>query len=78
MEREADRYALAAMQEYSLDPMHFANIMERLVRQHEEEESVPANTDNEEHWTDRAGEFLSSHPVSEERINMFREASSQP
>lgn len=78
MEREADLYALATMRDHGLDPMHFANIMERLVRQHEEDESVPADTADEEHWSDRASEFLSSHPVSEERINMFREASSQP
>jgi len=59
MEREADAYAFAFMQEHRLDPVHFANIMERLGKQYEED-GVAAG-------------ILSTHPDTRDRIARFRE-----
>ncbi|MDK9556437.1 M48 family metallopeptidase [Marinobacter sp. M216] len=77
MERQADQYALETLQRHDLDPRHFANIMSRLAAledtgQGEGDEEREANS----RWS-RLGDLLSSHPVTEERIQRFRDAASR-
>nr|WP_157719058.1 M48 family metallopeptidase [Halopseudomonas salegens] len=59
MEREADAFALAFMQEQELAPVHFANIMRRLDSEAPEDGSIT--------------DFLSTHPPTKERIRAFEQ-----
>lgn len=59
-EREADRHALAYMQRHRLDPIHFVTLMERL----EKEKGGPRG----------ALTYISSHPPTEERVELFKAA----
>lgn len=72
MEREADQYALALMQQHGLDPIHFANIMRRLSAEHGDDHA------DKESGSGRFGEtldsFLSTHPGTEQRVRAFEEA----
>ena len=60
---EADRYALDAMTEAGVDPIHFRNIMQKLqdwysdIEEDEESGALPA-----------VFKYLSTHPQSDERI----------
>ncbi|WP_228739357.1 M48 family metallopeptidase [Marinobacter arenosus] len=75
MERQADQYALETLQRHDLDPGHFANIMARLAELEDVSQGDADDEGEEEksHWS-RLGDLLSSHPVTEERIQRFREA----
>lgn len=59
LEREADEFAFHLLQEHDISPGHFADIMERLER---------------EVGTIRTFSFLSTHPLTEERIEKARTA----
>jgi predicted Zn-dependent protease len=59
-EAEADEFAFALLKRHGYSPAAFADLMERLDRDHRESESTFA--------------FLSTHPVSERRIQRAREA----
>lgn len=60
-ETEADEYALRYMLDNDIAPERFVNIMERMETAHRSRgESIP--------------EFLSTHPVTKNRLKMFREA----
>lgn len=59
-EREADRHALEYMQTHNLDPLHFVTLMERL----EQQKRGPRG----------ALTYLSSHPPTEERTELFKKA----
>lgn len=72
MEREADTYALQALKANGIDPIHFANIMERMVAAHGENEAVEREDVNNR-W-DSLKDILSSHPVTEERIERFKQS----
>ena len=84
-EIEADNYALNSMRQYNIDPIHFANIMQKLSEhkqeKEKEKESIDVNTSPENQNTSRGInqllEYLSSHPPSAERINTFKNASTQ-
>jgi len=56
-EREADSYAAEFMQNNKMQPVHFANILERL----EEEYGEEGSTDS----------FLSTHPLTKERVSFL-------
>ena len=60
-ETEADRYALRAMTQSGIDPIHFRNIMQKLedwyTDQDEDGDAMPA-----------IFQYLSTHPQTEERI----------
>lgn len=71
MEREADTYALETLKERGIDPIHFANIMERLMVSHSEKEA-PAAEEESSRW-DAFQDMLSSHPVTGERIERFKQ-----
>jgi Zn-dependent protease with chaperone function len=61
-EREADNYALSYLMNHDIPPIHFANLMRRMetsVRGHSE------GTGSD--WSD----YLSSHPMTAERIRPF-------
>ncbi|MDO3721021.1 M48 family metallopeptidase [Marinobacter sp. chi1] len=68
MEQQADDYALETLLSHDLDPMLFANIMARLT----EEDLTEEETDES---TFLLEVMLSSHPISRERIEQFRNAS---
>ena len=65
-ETEADRYALDAMTEAGVDPIHFRNIMQKLedwysdIEEDEESGALPA-----------VFKYLSTHPQSDERMAMI-------
>ncbi|MEO9524264.1 MULTISPECIES: M48 family metallopeptidase [Marinobacter] len=77
MERQADEYALAVMQQNGLDPAHFATIMTRLSHTDNTVSTTSSGTEEDapSRW-DSLGDLLSSHPATEERIERFRNASS--
>ncbi len=74
-EREADDYALEMMRALGIDPIHFANIMQRLSSAPDpvEENTADETTD----WGEEVKGYLSTHPAAEERVQRFRDASSQ-
>jgi predicted Zn-dependent protease len=59
-ETEADRFALEYLREHRIPPAHFADMLSRL--------DVAIGRKREVH------DYLASHPVTSERIRMFREA----
>lgn len=71
MEREADTYALETLKASGIDPIHFANIMDRLMAAHGEEE--PESTEESGRW-EALRDMLSSHPVTSERIERFKQS----
>ena len=64
-ETEADGYAFALMARHGVSPEHFATIMERMAASYE--------TGDDSEWDKQQG-FLSSHPLTEDRIARAREA----
>ena len=63
-EREADKYALNYLKNHDIPPIHFANLMRRM------EKSDPVNSKGtDSNWSD----YLSSHPMTAERIRPFEE-----
>ncbi len=58
-EREADSYSLQYMLDHDVDPVHFANLMQRM----------PGAKDNSD-----VTRYFSSHPSTDERIERFRQA----
>ncbi|WP_148862215.1 M48 family metallopeptidase [Marinobacter fonticola] len=90
MEREADTYALELMQAEDLAPIHFVNLMRRLEASHdgpnEEAESKGegrkgegrkergAKIGDEGDWLSGLRSLMSSHPMTEERIERFENA----
>lgn len=71
MEREADTYALKTLEESGIDPDHFANIMARLMAAHGDKTEPEADDENSR-W-DFLRDMLSSHPVTGERIERFKQ-----
>lgn len=63
-EAEADAYGFALLKRHDISPAHFANIMERLRAGGDEEKEID--------WS-----FLSTHPVTAERIAHARAAARQ-
>jgi len=63
-EAEADEYGFQLLKQHQLSPDAFASLMERLTQKQES--------------TERAYAFLSTHPVTAERIKRAREAAGQP
>jgi predicted Zn-dependent protease len=59
-ESEADEYAFELLKKRDISPEAFADIMERLAKEHEDE--------------GRAFAFLSTHPVTSERVQRARDA----
>jgi len=59
-EREADEYALQHLRAHNIAPHYFADILLRM------ENSKPARGD--------IPDYLSTHPATEERILLFKEA----
>ncbi|MEP1215330.1 MAG: M48 family metallopeptidase [Marinobacter sp.] len=72
MEREADTFALQTLKANDIDPIHFANIMERLLAAHGEGDAM--ETEGESNRWDSLEDMLSSHPVTGERIERFKQS----
>lgn len=76
-ETEADQEALQFMQDNGIDPVHFSNVLARM--QHAAamlQDKAGAGQQNlpepeQERWIDLLGEYVSSHPATNERIQMF-------
>jgi hypothetical protein len=66
-EREADRYALTTLRSLDIQPIHFANLMGRI----EKAQSSKGRSGGKK-WS----RYLSSHPVTTERIKQFELAGS--
>jgi predicted Zn-dependent protease len=62
-ETEADEFAFKLLKQHGISPAAFASLMERLSTDHEEEE--------------KAISFLSTHPVTADRIKRARELSAE-
>ncbi|MBE9516591.1 MAG: M48 family metallopeptidase [Proteobacteria bacterium] len=89
MEWEADGYALDYMQAHNIDPIHFANMMQKLEQSHIKVEKW--NKANKKSKGDKGCEtssdknkqggdgsiidYFSSHPATAERIKRFKDAS---
>ena len=65
METEADEFALAFLQQQSIAPQRFADIMQRL-------DPGSANGDEEKDVASGLSSFLSTHPPTPERIERFQ------
>lgn len=61
-ESEADHYALENMYQHKIPTAHFANFLQRLAQDEQEETSKP----------DSVIQLLQSHPATQERINRVR------
>jgi len=68
-EQEADRFALAFLHNNNIPTMHFANIMLRLSKQDKEMGKLKNLRDDAS--KSKISDFLSTHPVTEERIKPF-------
>jgi Zn-dependent protease with chaperone function len=79
-EEEADDFALKFMQKANIDPLHFAHIMAKIT-QSEQQKDTDNTTKKEEdkhHITSKAEKifsYISSHPVTEARIQKAETAS---
>jgi Zn-dependent protease with chaperone function len=81
MEWEADTYALEHLQQHSLSPLLFAQIMRRLEAWHPdnlaEKQAPPTHPDadqQDENAEASVWQYLSSHPATAERIRRFEQA----
>jgi Zn-dependent protease with chaperone function len=68
-EREADNYALDYMRANDIPPIHFAHLMRRI-----EQTASPLSTESEPNWSG----YLSSHPLTAERIQPFEKGTNGP
>lgn len=80
MEWEADTYSLNRMKELKIDPVVFANILEKMVKSHLNKKPVNKKTGNgkseEDEYNDHSDGYWSTHPPSKERIERMKAASS--
>lgn len=84
-ETEADQVALQFLNDNHIDPVHFSNMMARMQYAALKAQadggpgSLPEPSSNgeqrdkeqDEVWLEQLGEYLSSHPATEKRIQMF-------
>ena len=61
-EREADQFAAAYLERADISPSHFADLLIRIEKQHENQEGSEGNR-----WTG----YLSTHPPTDERVQAF-------
>ncbi len=59
-EREADQFAYDYMVKNRINPIHFANVMERLMEAHDVKEEGNSG-------------FFSTHPATQERVKLFQD-----
>lgn len=69
-EIEADQFALDFLNQNDIQPKHFAHIMLRLSKQDEEKTQV-VKQNKEKSMIDGISQYLSTHPVTKERIQPF-------
>ena len=61
-EREADRYALDYLKSHNISPLHFVRLMRRIDQKKPSEEKILDGK-----WS----HYLSTHPITEERMRRF-------
>lgn len=66
-EREADKFAIQEMSKFNIDHSHFINIMRKLEYDHNSNDSIENNNDF------KVPEFFSTHPLTEERIQLYKD-----
>jgi len=86
-EAEADEYSFDQMIALDIDPINFANIMQRMEMtraslddQHKLGESLEddtSNSDSEENQIDAIAEYLSTHPATQKRVEAAKQASAK-
>jgi Zn-dependent protease with chaperone function len=81
-EKEADNFALEFMQKAKIDPIHFAHIMAKItqIAPVENDHNITKKDNDQEQITSKAEKilrYLSSHPVTKERINTAETASKE-
>lgn len=69
-ELEADDFALKFLKSNNIAPVHFANIMQRLVNSHKEKSEDKTDDENKS----LISAYFSTHPVTDERILPFLNA----
>jgi len=69
-EVEADQFALEFLTKNNIEPNHFAHIMTRLSKQHENKDEAEKKN-KEASVYDGVSNYLSTHPVTQERIKPF-------
>jgi len=76
-EEEADDFAFKLMKKANIDPLHFAHIMEKITGiDHTKNEKKEADMDEKsKSRIKKVFSYLSSHPITEERIKRAEEAS---
>ena len=81
MEWEADTYSLDKMQELKINPVAFADMLEKIVKSHldksvSDKEKKPVSKEGDkEDYEDHSNGYWSSHPPSKERIERMKKAS---
>lgn len=72
-ESEADSYSLKYMLDNNVAPIHFVNIMQRLEKSHR---PATGKSNKKQQLEDQGGisDYFSSHPPTNERLKVFREA----
>lgn len=75
MEREADQYALDLMQARGINPGYFVSIMQRMEPKASAEDiGEDDEADQDDGWLTTMGSLMSTHPMTQERIERFRQA----
>ncbi len=81
MEWEADSYSLTKMQQLKINPIAFANMLEKLVKSHVEKNTKVKNNQDDNKQTDDYDDYSdgywSTHPPSKERIERMKAASKE-
>jgi len=72
-EKEADQYALDSLQARGICPNHFSNLMRRIMEKREGKRQEKGPSGNKKK-KDRIINYLSTHPATERRIEMFEKA----
>jgi len=70
-EKEADQYALDSLQAWGICPNHFSNLMRRIMEKRKRQDKGPSGNGKKKN---RIINYLSTHPSTEGRIEMFEKA----
>jgi Zn-dependent protease with chaperone function len=73
LEEEADEYAFKRLKEIGLSANNFADIMALMEEQHRAKQAEKGETPDKGGAASRLSDYLSTHPVTEERVRKARE-----
>ena len=72
-EEEADQYALDSLLAWSISPKHFSNLMRRIMEKRKGKRQVKGLSGNQKNKNGIIN-YLSTHPTTERRIEIFDKA----